>query len=143
MKIKTDKEKMEQDIKQIGINIKNFRKLYKNTSDTCSEDVIGLTQKELAEKLDVSINTISLMEQGKSWMSLPKILQLCKALDISLFDIFKDTSYVYTNVPKNIMDRYEQLNNRDKKTINALINHLYKIQKASEERQKSMSQYLN
>ena len=41
------------------------------------------------------------------------------------------------------MDRYEQLNNRDKKTINALINYLYKIQKASEERQKSMSQYLN
>lgn len=143
MKLKTDKEKMEQDIKQIGINIKNFRKLYKNTSDTSSEDVMGLTQKELAEKLNVSTNTISLMEQGKSWLSLPKILKLCKVLDISLFDIFRDTSYVYTKVPKNIMDRYEQLNYNDKKVINVLIDCLYRKQKFSEKKQQSMSKYLN
>ncbi len=133
-----DKQIMQEDLKQIGINIKNFRKSYKNISDTSSEDINGLTQKQLAEQLNVSNNTISLIEQGKSLPSLPRILKICNVLKISLFDIFKDTSYVYTRVPKDIMDKYEQLNDSDKYVVNILIEGLYKKQKASEDKYKNI-----
>lgn len=131
------KEEMERDLKQIGINIRNFRKSHQSTSYTASK-YIGLTQKELAKELGVSNNTISLMEQGKSWPSLPRVLHVCKVLEISLFDIFKDTSYVYTKMPDDIMNKYEQLNDSDKYAVNILIDGLYKRQKNSDSKYKQI-----
>ena len=128
-------EKIEQDIIQIGINIKKARKDYKDERTAMLmkkrkknfKDLnIGLTQEELARKVGVSTNSISLIELGKTTLSLPKILQICKALNISLFDIFKDTSYIYTKAPTDLFDKYEQLNKHDKKIVEALINYLYK-----------------
>ena len=85
-------EKIEQDIIQIGINIKKARKDYKDERTAMLmkkrkknfKDLnIGLTQEELARKVGVSTNSISLIELGKTTLSLPKILQICKALNIS------------------------------------------------------------
>ena len=141
-------EKIEQDIIQIGINIKKARKDYKDERTAMLmkkrkknfKDLnIGLTQEELARKVGVSTNSISLIELGKTTLSLPKILRICEALNISLFDIFKDTSYIYTKVPTDLSDKYEQLNKHDKKIVEALINYLYKEQRISDEKKKRIS----
>ena len=143
-----NEKKIKQNIIQIGINIKKARKDYKDERTAMlmkkrkknfNDLNIGLTQEELARKVGVSTNSISLIELGKTTLSLPKILQICKALNISLFDIFKDTSYIYTKAPTDLFDKYEQLNKHDKKIVEALINYLYKEQRISDEEKKRIS----
>ena len=68
-----DKERL----KNIGINIKieRFRK--------------GISQEELAEKCNISRNTISLIETGKINPTILKIIDIAQALNIDIEDIIK------------------------------------------------------
>ncbi|MCM1339187.1 MAG: helix-turn-helix domain-containing protein [Muribaculaceae bacterium] len=43
-----------------------------------------LTQEQLAEKMDVSQNYIACIESGRQNMSLGKILELAKVLDVDI-----------------------------------------------------------
>lgn len=51
----------------------------------------GLTQEQLAEKADISLNFMSLIENGKN-MSVQTLLNLCKSLDISVESLLNDSS---------------------------------------------------
>lgn len=44
----------------------------------------GITQEELAERLEVSAMTIQFIEQRRRFPSLPVLFCICKELDISL-----------------------------------------------------------
>lgn len=44
---------------------------------------LGLTQEQLAEQMDVSIQMISNLEQGKKAIRPENLIRLCAALDIS------------------------------------------------------------
>ena len=48
----------------------------------------GLKQKELAKAIDVKDNTVSTWESGKNAPSLQALYKICKALDISISDLF-------------------------------------------------------
>lgn len=43
---------------------------------------IGLTQQELAAKLELAVMTIQFIEQGRRYPSLPLLFYICKALKI-------------------------------------------------------------
>ncbi len=43
---------------------------------------MGLTQQELAEKLELAVMTIQFIEQGRRYPSLPLLFYICKALKI-------------------------------------------------------------
>lgn len=43
---------------------------------------MGLTQEELAEKLDLAVLTLQSIEQGWRFPSLPTLFYLCKVMDI-------------------------------------------------------------
>ena len=43
----------------------------------------GLTQEQLAEKVDISLNFMSLIENGKN-MSVQTLVNLANALDVSI-----------------------------------------------------------
>ena len=43
----------------------------------------GLTQEELAEKIDVSVAFLSRVERGSSHINLKRLTQLCGLLDVS------------------------------------------------------------
>ncbi|USN48090.1 MAG: helix-turn-helix transcriptional regulator [Pseudobdellovibrionaceae bacterium] len=45
---------------------------------------MGLTQEELAEKLDISVLTLQSIEQGWRFPSLPTLFYLCKIMGISI-----------------------------------------------------------
>lgn len=64
-------------LQTIGENVKNIRIMK------------GLTQQSLAEKLDKSINFISLLENGKTGFSIQTIIDLCSALEVDANFIFK------------------------------------------------------
>lgn len=44
----------------------------------------GFTQESLAEHLEISVNTIKYIEQGRRLPSLPLMLRLCKALKVKV-----------------------------------------------------------
>ena len=62
--------------KHIGLKIK----FYRNLRD--------LTQEVLAEKIDCSVNYLSLIENGRKNISLKMIYRISTALDISASKIF-------------------------------------------------------
>lgn len=48
----------------------------------------GMKQKELAEAIGVKANTVSTWESGTNAPSLQALYKICKALDISISDLF-------------------------------------------------------
>jgi DNA-binding XRE family transcriptional regulator len=45
---------------------------------------IGLTQESLAELLDVNVNTVKFVEQGRRIPSLPMLIRFARALKLSI-----------------------------------------------------------
>jgi transcriptional regulator with XRE-family HTH domain len=48
----------------------------------------GLTQAELAERLEVAVETISRLERGSVVPSLPRLARLAETLSVELIDLF-------------------------------------------------------
>ncbi len=74
MKETTEKNRV---LQIIGNNIKTLR------LSKC------MTQEQMAKKLDHSVNFVSLIELGKSGMSVVTILDICNILDVDVNCIFK------------------------------------------------------
>jgi len=49
---------------------------------------LGLTQENLAEMADLSVQTINTIESCRMWISDKSITRLAKALDIEIFQLF-------------------------------------------------------
>lgn len=97
----------------VGNNIKNIR-LSK-----------GLTQEQLAEKLNRSVNFVSLIELGKSGMSVETIVAICNILDISSESIFKGLiNYTLKETDRYILENISSLTNKDKKIVTDLIQYI-------------------
>ena len=87
----------------------------------------GMTQEQLAERLDRSVNFVSLIELGKSGMSVPTIIDICNILEIDVNCIFKGLiDYEMKENDKNIIDNILILSNEDKEVVEHLIEHLIK-----------------
>ncbi len=87
----------------------------------------GMTQEQMAEKLDRSINFVSLIELGKSGMSVPTIIDICNILDVDVSCIFKGLlDYKLKEKDKNIIDNINFLSNEDKEIVENLVKHLIK-----------------
>ncbi len=52
----------------------------------------GLTQEQLAEKIDVSIAFLSRIERGSSQINLKRLTQICELLDVTEGDILNGVS---------------------------------------------------
>lgn len=50
----------------------------------------GMTQQQVATKIDVSLAYVGLIETGKRWPSARVIEQLSKVLDTSISQLFRD-----------------------------------------------------
>lgn len=68
---------MDKFLKNFGSRIKTLRKAY------------GLSQEKFAEKLNVSTNTISTLETGKTFIKYPTLKNICKALNIEPEELFR------------------------------------------------------
>lgn len=85
----------------------------------------GMTQEQMAEKLDHSVNFVSLIELGKSGMSVTTILDICNILDTDVNSIFKGLlDYRIKNKDNKLIDNILTLSNDDKEIIEKLIEHL-------------------
>lgn len=68
---------MDKFLKKFGQRLKTLRKAY------------GISQEKFAEKLNLSTNTISTIETGKSFIKYPTLKNICKALNIEPEELFK------------------------------------------------------
>lgn len=111
-------DKKNEVLQLIGDNIKTLR-LSK-----------GMTQEQMAEKLDRSVNFVSLIELGKSGMSATTMIDICNILDVDANYIFNGLlDYEIKYSDKKLIDNILVLSNDDKEIIEKLIEHLIKKNK--------------
>ena len=85
----------------------------------------GMTQEQLAEKLDHSVNFVSLIELGKSGMSVITMLDICNILNIDVNCIFKGLlDYRIKNRDQKLVDNILILSNDDREIVEKLVEHL-------------------
>lgn len=86
-------------LKQIGMRINARRK------------ELSLTQEQLAEKMDVSVQMISNLELGKKAIRPENIVKLCFILDISADYILRGTHSEYEE--SRLIDKISRLSAKD------------------------------
>lgn len=80
---------------------------------------LHITQKKLAEQIDISNNHISGIETGEKKPSLETLLIICDALDISVDYLLNGT--IYSGVDKEITGKIKLCSIEDRKRISAII----------------------
>lgn len=100
-------------LKEIGNNIKTARILK------------GLTQEYVAERLDKSINFISLLERGQTGLSVNSIIDICNILEIDPNAIFNGLINCNSK-DEIIINSICSLSSEDKKIVNDLIEYIIK-----------------
>lgn len=100
-------------LQQVGNNIKSIRTAQ------------GLTQEQMAEKLNRSVNFVSLIELGKSGMSVPTIIEICNVLDVDTNSIFKGLiPYKQKEKDRYIVENISAFNDKDKKIVTDLMKYI-------------------
>ncbi len=85
---------------------------------------LNITQEKLAEKMDVSIQMISNLEQGKKAIRPENLVKLCNALDVSADHILRG---VHSDAEiSEISIKYAKLTPENQKLVEMLIDSLIK-----------------
>ncbi len=82
------------------------------------------TQSKLAEDLEVSDKFVSLLESGKSGLSITNVIKICKILKIEPNTLFKDVFTYDDEIDKNIIDKLSILTEEDKQFLNNSIDYI-------------------
>lgn len=85
----------------------------------------NMTQEQMAEKLNRSVNFVSLIELGKSGMSVSTIIEICNVLNVDSNSIFKGLlDYKQEDQDRFITENIPALNDRDKKIVTDLMQYI-------------------
>lgn len=86
----------------------------------------GLKQHNLAALTEISPTNISHIERGKTKLSLPTLMKLANALELSIDELLCDSltksKYIFSN---EIADIIEQCNDRETKVIANTVKSMY------------------
>ena len=98
---------MEKIINDISKNIKKYRKLNK------------MTQKELAQKVGVSIAAVSNWETGTNSIDIDVLFKVCDALDVPISVMASTTADDFQLAPieKELIERFRKASPMDQITI--------------------------
>ena len=112
MSIKINNQNQKNQIlKQVGQNIKQAR-VAKN-----------ITQQQLAELLNTSVNFISLIERGQSGLNIVTIINICNALQIEPNALFNKLINIKSS-NNQIVNSLSLLNQNELTIIQTLINYM-------------------
>jgi len=83
------------------------------------------TQEYLAEQIDISIDLLRGIENGRNIGSLPTLLNLCNHLEISPNDLFSELlTFKPKTIDTELTDLFSNLSNKSKKTLKDIIIHI-------------------
>jgi len=94
--------------KKLGKKIKYYRELR------------GLTQEELAEKIDFNCRSLSFIECGTNFVTADTLEKLCKALSVTPKQLF-DFEY-FTQNPENLEKELNRLIRHNKEKLGDIYN---------------------
>ena len=81
---------------------------------------LGMTQEELAEKIDVSPQTISYAEQGTKTLRSENLAKLSKALKVSTDYLL--TGEIPTSASETLVEKLSRLSNDEMVFVEMIIN---------------------
>lgn len=85
----------------------------------------GITQEAMAEKLNKSINFVSLLEKGSSGASLQTLVNICNILEVDANSILNGLlTYNIEEKDRYIIDNISAFSGKDKKIITDLIDYI-------------------
>ena len=85
----------------------------------------GITQEVMAERLNKSINFVSLLEKGSSGASLQTLVDICNILEVDANCILKGLlTYNIEEKDRYIIDNISAFSDKDKKIMTDLINYI-------------------
>ena len=84
----------------------------------------GFSQENLAQDLDKSLNFISLLENGKTGLSVPTLIDICKVLDVSADSLFEGILSINYDDDQFIINTMHSLEAKDKQAISYLIDYI-------------------
>ena len=93
------------------------------------------TQAELAEKLDISINFLSDVENGKKWISPASMVKFASILNIEPFELFKPTDAM----PASVSALFSKYNNEVVQVVSDSLQQIYSYYQAQVEATDSTS----
>lgn len=79
----------------------------------------GITQEQLAEIMDVSIQMISNLEGGKKAIRPENLVKLCSALDISADYILRGARAEYESC--EFMEKYKKLSHSQQELLDKIV----------------------
>lgn len=101
-------------LQTLGKNIKKFRLLK------------GFSQENLACELQKSINFVSLLENGKTGLSIHTIVELCKVLEIDANSLFTGIIPANTSTPDTfILNALSIFDEQDKAIVVDMITYIF------------------
>jgi transcriptional regulator with XRE-family HTH domain len=84
------------------------------------------TQAQLAEKLDISVNFLCDIENGKRWISPASIVKFANVLNIEPFELFKPAD---SPIPA-VSDLFSKYNDEVIQTVSTSLQQVYEYFKA-------------
>lgn len=87
----------------------------------------GYTQEALAEQIDISTDLLRNIENARNIGSLPTLLNICNALEITPDFLFADLISTHNNdYDKNLFNLIDKISVSDKDILKQIINYLDK-----------------
>ena len=87
------------------------------------------TQAEFAEKLGISINFLSDIENGKKWISPASMVKFASVLNIEPFELFKPADFP----PPSVSALFSKYNDEVIESVSASLKYVYSYYKAQVE----------
>jgi len=87
------------------------------------------TQAEFAEKLNISVNFLSDIENGKKWISPASIVKFASVLNIEPFELFKPAN----KLPSAVSALFTKYNDEVMQAVSGSIKHVYSYYQAQME----------
>lgn len=106
-------------------NTKNTKMLILGQNIRETRISLNLTQDQFSEKLNITPNHLSKIENGNVGITVDTIINVCEIANCSPINLFK--GIIETS---SIMDKYELLNSNNKVTVEILIAHLLDTQQS-------------
>ena len=100
----------------------NLKKIRKNNK---------MSQEALAEKVNVSRQSVSKWETGEAYPEMNNILELCKIFKCKINDLVHTNMDDFNSLDKDIIMRVVKLNNDDQKKVKVVSNILFMIGRIS------------
>lgn len=93
----------------------------------------GIEQKELAKRIGITGNSVSNWENGRSRPDINLIPDLCRVLDVSLYELFGLTDPLehYSRAEQEHMETYRNLSAGHRYAVDQLISSLSDAEKAA------------